>query len=86
MFLTYPNQMITKYPMGTSHCSPYRDNTHVPLIMMQRSKIEKKQICEPVSMLSLAATQSFLMGILPPSSASTECLPGIKLQKVLRGK
>jgi predicted AlkP superfamily pyrophosphatase or phosphodiesterase len=84
MFLTYPNRMVTTYPTGTGHYSPYRDNTHVPLIIYQRSKFEKKEICEPVSLLSLATTQSFLMGILPPSSATTAHLPGLELFKVLR--
>ncbi len=79
LFLTYPNHMVTNYPTGTSHCTPYRYDTHVPLIIYQRLKLEKKEIYQPVSMHSLATTQSFLMGILPPSAASLSYLPGIKI-------
>lgn len=79
MFLTYPNHMITNFPTGTSHCTPYRYDTHVPLILYQRLKLEKKQIYQPVSLHSLATTQSFLMGILPPSAAALSYLPGIKI-------
>lgn len=86
VFLTYPNKMITSYLKGTSHYAPYRDNTHVPLIIYQRGKIERKQICEPVSVLSLATTQSYLMGILPPNTAVNEYLPGINLYKVIRDR
>lgn len=79
VYLPYPNKMITPFPTGTSHHTPYRLDVHVPLIIYQRLRFEKQQVYEPVSMLSLANTQAFLMGIQPPSTATTEYLPGIKL-------
>lgn len=79
VYLTYPNKMVSMYPKGTSHCTPYRYDRHVPLIFYQRLRVEKREVWEAVSMLSLAATQSYLMGIIPPSCASTKYLPGISL-------
>ncbi len=80
-FLAKPNKMITDYKTGTSHSTPYRYDAQVPLVIHQRLKFKPKEVYEPVSMLSLAATQSLLMGINAPSVANQNFLPGISFGK-----
>ncbi len=81
IYLTHPHKMVSSYPTGTSHTTPYRHDTHVPLIIYQRLKFRPQQVFEPTSALNLAATQSFLMGITPPSCAEKDFLPGLRLFK-----
>lgn len=77
VFLADPYKLITEFPTGTSHITPYNYDTHVPLIFMQNLRLKSKKIYQPVSMLQLAATQSKLMGISAPATSCKKILPGL---------
>lgn len=77
MFLSEPYVMITKYPQGTSHATPYWYDVHVPLMFYQKGRWKGRTISEPVSTLRVASTLAHLMGVQAPSAAEKEILPGI---------
>jgi hypothetical protein len=74
-FLTHPYKMVTSYPSGTSHATPYRYDVHVPMCFTQKLRLNKKDIREPVSMIDFASTMACLMGIPMPSASTGQCLP-----------
>lgn len=77
MFLSEPYVMVTKYPQGTSHATPYWYDVHVPLMLYQKGRWKGRSIAEPVSTLRVASTLAHLMGVQAPSAAEKEILPGI---------
>lgn len=76
--MTHPYAQLTSYPTGTSHCSPYDYDTHVPLIFYQKGKQERKQVNKKVWMTQVAPTLASLLGITRPSASTAEVLPDIK--------
>lgn len=77
---------LTNYKTGTSHCTPYDYDTHVPLAVVfpktkQESSPKPGIISTPTSMLSLAPTLATLLGVTPPACSSKTLLPGMLLEK-----
>ncbi len=72
-----PYTLISKWPTGTAHKSPYNYDTHVPLIIYQPGRIEKKVVTKKVWPLSLAPTVADILEIPRPSAATEDVLPGI---------
>lgn len=72
-----PYTLISKWPTGTAHKSPYNYDTHVPLIIYQPGRIEKKVITKKVWPLSLAPTVADILEIPRPSAATGNVLPEI---------
>jgi predicted AlkP superfamily pyrophosphatase or phosphodiesterase len=70
-----PYTIITKWPTGTGHKSPYNYDTHVPLIMYQPGKLEKKVITKKVWPLQLAPTIADILRVPRPSAAAEKVLP-----------
>ena len=62
---------------GTSHRTPYSYDTHVPIIIYQKDRIEYKQIYDMVLTTQFAPTMAHLMGIAKPSACTFPVLPGI---------
>ncbi len=76
--LTEPYKMLTKYPKGTSHATPYRYDTHVPLAFYQTGVYDSGvQVQQPVSMLQFPLTLSRLINCPAPSCAQGPVLPGL---------
>jgi predicted AlkP superfamily pyrophosphatase or phosphodiesterase len=75
--MTEPYCLLTNYPQGTSHSSPYSYDTHVPLILYQAGRIQKKIIHEKVWVPQLPVTIARILGINRPSAATYAALPGI---------
>lgn len=75
--MTEPYCLLTNYPKGTSHSSPYEYDTHVPLIIYQAGSIQKKVIADKVWIPQLPVTIAHILGIGKPSAATYPTLPGI---------
>jgi predicted AlkP superfamily pyrophosphatase or phosphodiesterase len=74
-----PYCQITKYPTGTSHLSPYEYDTHVPLVIYQKGKFEKKVINDKVWIPQLPVTLAKILGVAGPSASTYDPLPGLKI-------
>lgn len=77
MVLVDPYIMLTNYPTGTSHATPYWYDINVPLIWYQKGRWQGEKISEPVSTLRVAATLAHLMETKAPSAADKHILPGV---------
>lgn len=72
-----PYCLITNYPKGCTHNTPYDYDTHVPLILYQSGSLEKKQILQKVWIPQLAITLAKILGVQHPAASTFELLPGI---------
>lgn len=72
-----PYCLVTSYPTGCSHATPYDYDTHVPLILYRQGHLMKKTIHEKVLMTQLAGTLSHLLQVPRPSASAFNELPGI---------
>jgi len=75
-----PYCLITTYPTGCSHCTPYEYDTHVPLIMYQKNRFEKKRVQQKVWIPQLPVTLSRILKVQKPSVTTFNKLPGISLE------
>ncbi|MDC0718455.1 alkaline phosphatase family protein [Nannocystis bainbridge] len=57
--------LAASYPTGTSHGSPYRYDTHVPVLFFG-GPVVAKTLAEPVGTVDVAPTLAELLGITPP--------------------
>ena len=74
---TYPYVIITNFPTGLSHKTPYEYDTHIPLILYQAGQIEGKKIYQKVWGLQLANTLAQILRVQKPSASTFDALPGI---------
>ncbi|MFC1894540.1 alkaline phosphatase family protein [Candidatus Dependentiae bacterium] len=74
---TEPYCVLTKYKTGTSHRSPYNYDTHVPLIIYQKDRYEKKVVDQKVWIPQLAPTLAKILDITKPSATTFDTLPEI---------
>ncbi len=72
-----PYNLITPYPSGCSHATPYDYDTHVPLVIYRQGHLMKKTIREKVLVTQLAGTLSRLLEVPRPSASWFDELPGI---------
>lgn len=77
MILPHPYVMITNYPRGTSHATPYWYDVHVPLMFYQKNRWHGQKNVHPVSVFSLAASLAQVMEVELPSAAEKKVLPGL---------
>jgi hypothetical protein len=75
---TYPYVIMNddEYTRGTSHQTPYEYDTHVPLILYNKSIDKPKTIYTKVWTLQLANTLAQVLQVSKPSSSTFEALPG----------
>jgi predicted AlkP superfamily pyrophosphatase or phosphodiesterase len=69
--------LFDKGPIAAMHGSPWRYDTHVPIIIMGPS-IQPKRVHRPVHPVDVAPTMAALLGMTPPGSAQ-----GSPLKEVL---
>lgn len=74
---TYPYVVITKYPGGSTHNTPYEYDTHVPLVIYQPDQFEAKAIHKKVWNLQLANTLADILSVQKPSASTFDLLPGV---------
>ena len=72
-----PYCQISKYTTGTSHCTPYQYDTHVPLIFYQNGVFEEKEVKERVSMLRVANTVAEILKVPKPPASMGDVLPAL---------
>ncbi len=74
--LPEPYCQITNYKTGTSHCTPYEYDTHVPLFLYRLNKLRPQVITEKVLIPQLPVTLARLLHITKPSASGFDVLPG----------
>jgi predicted AlkP superfamily pyrophosphatase or phosphodiesterase len=72
---TYPYTVITHWPQGSSHKTPYDYDTHVPLIIFTPGKFERRKVRQRVVAQQLANTLAELLNVQKPSASTYEILP-----------
>jgi len=72
---THPYTVITHWPQGASHKTPYDYDTHVPLIVYHPGRFEKRHVRQRVVVQQLANTLAELLNIQKPSASTYEILP-----------
>jgi predicted AlkP superfamily pyrophosphatase or phosphodiesterase len=77
---TFPHVVITKYPNGSSHKTPYEYDTHVPLMLYQKDQLEEQKIQEKVFYLQLANTLAEILDVQKVPASGLNALPGIKTE------
>ena len=75
---TQPYSFLTSYPHGTTHWTPYKYDTHIPLIVCQRGTTKQKVVSTRVWSLQVAPTIAHLLHIPAPSATTVSRLPGLK--------
>ena len=74
---TQPYSFLTAYKKGTTHATPYKYDTHIPLILYQKGASNRQTIDTKVWSLQVAPTIAHLLNIPPPSATTTSLLPGL---------
>jgi predicted AlkP superfamily pyrophosphatase or phosphodiesterase len=69
-----PGCLITDYPTGTTHGTPYRYDTHVELLIWGPG-VQAGRSGERVSVLQIAPTIAGILGVSPPRSVTATPLP-----------
>ncbi|MBX9830650.1 alkaline phosphatase family protein [Candidatus Babeliales bacterium] len=77
IIMPQPYCLLTRYPKGCSHNTPYDYDTHVPLIVYQHGRFAPKTITQKVLIPQLPTTLSYLLGVVQPSAGTFPVLPGI---------
>ena len=72
-----PYTLLTDAEFGASHASPYDYDTHVPLMIYQRGKFQKKRIMDIVWIQQVAPTLAYLLQVPRPSASTYNVLPGL---------
>ncbi|NDD54716.1 hypothetical protein EBZ39_12770, partial [bacterium] len=75
--MTEPFCLLTHYPAGTAHSSPYEYDTHVPLVVYRKGCIQKMTVADKVWIPQLPVTLAQLLGVGQPSASTYKALPGI---------
>ncbi len=70
------NCLITSSPTGTSHGSPYRDDTHVPIVFFGRN-IKAGGLDRKVHTVDVAPTLAKMLGVAYPASVEGVPIPEI---------
>lgn len=73
--------LITKYPVGTGHGSPYDYDTHVPILALGAGIPSVGERSEPVSSLIVAPLLATSLGLPPPEHAREPLPQGLMSQK-----
>jgi arylsulfatase A-like enzyme len=68
------NHYVTGSRTGTSHGSPYRYDSHVPLVFAGKD-IAPGRHDEPARTVDLSATVAVILGIDPPDDIDGRVLP-----------
>lgn len=74
---TQPYSFLTSYRKGTTHSTPYKYDTHIPLILYQQSTAKKQAINTKVWSLQVAPTIAHLLHVPSPSATTASLLPGL---------
>lgn len=72
---TDPYAVITNWPEGASHKTPYDYDTHVPLIIFHPGKFERRYVRQRVVALQLANTLAEVLNVPKPSASIYDILP-----------
>lgn len=74
-FVLKPNWLLTSFPAGSSHGSPYPYDTHVPVLIYGPGWYKPGRVDVPVDITSIAPTLAQLLGVARPPAAEGKILP-----------
>lgn len=72
-----PFVYVSQKAKGLSHQSPNSYDTHIPIMIYQRGKLQRKAIYDRVDNIQLAPTIAQILGVPRPSACTADILPGI---------
>jgi predicted AlkP superfamily pyrophosphatase or phosphodiesterase len=72
-----PYCLITHYAKGASHSTPYDYDTHVPLVLYQKGRFQKKTFNDHVWTGQIPVSLASIMKVGRPSASTYPVLPGI---------
>jgi hypothetical protein len=76
--MVQPYKMLTKYPSGTSHATPYRYDVQVPLAFYQTGAFDNGlAVQQPVLLTQFAGSLARILNCPAPSCAKGPILPGL---------
>jgi len=75
--MPHPYCLLTHYPTGTSHLSPYDYDTHIPLVLYQKKRFAKKTVNDKVWAGQLPVTLARILDINQPSASTYPLLPSL---------
>lgn len=78
---TYPYVLFTSKPSNTAHKTPYDYDTHIPLMLYQNDRFERKTIVDTVWSPQLAPTLAYILDVPKPSACTYDMLPGLVTTK-----
>jgi len=70
-----PGWMLTSYGTGTTHGSPHRHDTHVPVLFYGPRWVKPGRIDARAEIVDIAPTLAVMLGIASPSSSEGRPLP-----------
>ena len=70
-----PYMVITQWNKGASHKTPYNYDTHVPVIIFNSGKFERRFVRKRVAALQLANTIAEIFNVPKPSASTYDILP-----------
>lgn len=74
---SFPFVFVSQKHKGLSHQSPYSYDTHIPIMIYHRGKLQRKTVYERVENIQLAPTIAHILGVPRPSACTADILPGI---------
>ena len=72
-----PYNYIDIFSSGTAHGTPYDYDTHVPLIIYQKNRLQNKTVFDTIYIPQLTVTLAELLNVPRPSASTFNLLPGI---------
>jgi predicted AlkP superfamily pyrophosphatase or phosphodiesterase len=70
-----PGWQFTPYTTGTTHGSPHREDTHVPLLLYGPRWVRPGRVDGRVEIVDIAPTLAAVLGVAAPSSSEGRALP-----------
>jgi len=76
----YPYSVLKRKPNRGTHNTPYYQDTHVPLVIYQPSRLKHQIFNEQIPMLQFAPTIAHLLHVQQPSACTAKLLPGLEVE------
>ena len=74
-YVLKPNWLLSSSTTGTTHGSPHRDDTHVPILMWGPAWLGAARVDQRVEVSDIAPTLSRLLGVAAPAASEGRPLP-----------
>ena len=76
----YPYSVLKRKANRGTHNTPYYQDTHVPLVIYQPTRLKHRILNDQVPMLQFAPTIAHLLNVQRPSACTAKLLPGFETE------